>query len=42
MKQKTIELVYCNTKEQMADIFTKPLPVEPFKMLREMLGMKAF
>jgi hypothetical protein len=42
MKQKTIELEYCNTKEQVVDIFTKPLPIEPFKMLHEMLGMKAF
>ncbi|KAM1002515.1 hypothetical protein ACFX2C_002938 [Malus domestica] len=42
VKQKTTELVYCHTKEQVADIFTKPLPVEPFKLLREMLGMKAF
>ncbi|KAM1224199.1 hypothetical protein ACFX2G_044088 [Malus domestica] len=42
VKQKTIELVYCHTKEQVADIFTKPLPVESFRLLREMLGMKAF
>jgi hypothetical protein len=42
VKQKTIELEYCNTKEQVADIFTKPLLVAPFNMLREMLGMKAF
>jgi hypothetical protein len=42
VKQKTIELEYYNTKEQVVDIFTKPLPVAPFIMLREMLGMKAF
>ncbi|KAM2365918.1 hypothetical protein ACFX1X_004674 [Malus domestica] len=42
VKQKTIELVYCHTKEQVADIFTKPLPVESFQLLREMLGMKTF
>ncbi|KAM2111637.1 hypothetical protein ACFX1R_014233 [Malus domestica] len=42
VKQKTIELVYCHTKEQVADIFFKPLPVESFRLLREMLGMKAF
>jgi hypothetical protein len=42
VKHKTIELEYCNTKEQVVDIFTKPLPIAPFNMLREMLGMKAF
>jgi hypothetical protein len=42
VKQKTIKLEYCNTKKQVADIFTKPLPVAPFNMLCEMLGMNAF
>jgi hypothetical protein len=42
VKQKTMELEYCNTKEQVDDIFTKLLPIKPFKMLREMLGIKAF
>jgi hypothetical protein len=42
VKQKTIELKYCNIREQVADIFMKPLPVAPFSMLREMLGIKAF
>lgn len=42
VKQRITEFVYCHTKEQVADIFTKSLPVEPFKLLREMLGMKAF
>ena len=39
-KQKTIKLVYCPTLEQVADIFTKPLPAESFTWLRQMLGMK--
>jgi hypothetical protein len=42
VKQKTIELEYYDTKEQVADIFTKPLPVAHFNTLREMLGVKAF
>ncbi|KAM1936926.1 hypothetical protein ACFX15_014142 [Malus domestica] len=42
VKQKTIELVYCHTKEQVVDIFTKPLPIESFQLLHDMLGMKAF
>lgn len=42
VKQKTVELVYCHTKEQVADIFTKPLSSEVFIRLRSLLGMKAF
>ena len=35
----TIELKYCNTQVQVADIMTKPLKVEQFEKLRSMLGM---
>ena len=42
IKQKTIELQHCNTTEQVADIFTKPLSGEIFMKLRNMLGMKQF
>ena len=34
-----IELKYCNTKEQAADIFTKALPRQRFELLREILGV---
>nr|GEW52510.1 putative RNA-directed DNA polymerase [Tanacetum cinerariifolium] len=34
-----IELRYCNTLAQVADIMTKPLKVEQFEKLRKMLGM---
>ncbi|KAL5731634.1 hypothetical protein ACHQM5_004343 [Ranunculus cassubicifolius] len=34
-----IELVYCNTDEQVADIFTKALPRPKFEHLRNMLGV---
>ena len=34
-----IELVYCNTEEQAADIFTKPLSVASFNKLRKMISV---
>jgi hypothetical protein len=40
VKQKTIELQYCHTTEQVADIFTKPLAGATFMRLRDMLGMR--
>ena len=30
---------YCNTKDMVADIFTKPLPAEAFKLFRSKLGV---
>ncbi|GKV50593.1 hypothetical protein SLEP1_g57296 [Rubroshorea leprosula] len=35
----TIELIYCRTEDQVADIFTKPLKVAAFSKLRELLGV---
>ena len=37
--QKTVKLEYVPTKEQTADIFTKPLAREPFQYLRDKLGV---
>ena len=37
--EKNIKLEYFGTKEQVADIFTKPLPRETFEYLREKLGV---
>jgi len=34
-----IELQYCQSTEMLADIFTKPLPLEKLKNLRMMLGL---
>jgi hypothetical protein len=42
VKQKTIELQYCHTTEQVADIFTKPLLGAIFMRLRDMLGVRRF
>lgn len=37
VKENNINIVYCNTSEQIADIFTKPLGVIKFKKFRDML-----
>ena len=42
VKQKVVKLQYCNTEEQVADIFTKALPIDRFRRLRTMLGVKMF
>ena len=34
-----LELKYCNTQEQIANLMTKPLMLEQFKKLLGMLGM---
>jgi hypothetical protein len=36
--EKNIKLEYIGTKEQIADIFTKPLPRETFEYLRQETG----
>lgn len=38
-KDGTVELVYCNTQNQVADIMTKPLKLEMFEKLRELLDV---
>jgi hypothetical protein len=37
--KKNIKVDYVGTKEQVADIFTKPLPQESFEYLRQRLGV---
>ena len=37
--QKIVKIVYLDTKEQIADIFTKPLPRSTFQNLRHKLGV---
>ena len=39
VSQKTVKLEYIDTKEQIADIFTKPLPKEDFEHLRQKMGV---
>ncbi|KAH9743186.1 Integrase catalytic domain-containing protein [Citrus sinensis] len=38
-KAGTVELVYCNTQEQLADVMTKPLKLDVFLKLRASLGV---
>ncbi|RVW45415.1 Retrovirus-related Pol polyprotein from transposon TNT 1-94 [Vitis vinifera] len=38
-KDGTIEMVHCHTQEQVADIMTKPLKLDAFLKLRDLLGV---
>ena len=38
-KVGTVELVHCGTQEQLADVMTKPLKLDAFLKLRELLGV---
>lgn len=38
-KEKTIDLRYCSTDDQVADVMTKPLKVDSFNKLKRLLGM---
>ena len=38
-KAGTVELVHCGTQEQLADVMTKPLKLDAFLKLRELLGV---
>jgi len=37
-----IKLEYCRSKDQIADILTKPLRIDDFIKLRDLLDMKGF
>ncbi len=38
--KKLMNVVYCNTNENIADLFTKPLPKKQFQYLRDKLRMR--
>ncbi|GKF85151.1 hypothetical protein Tco_0250049, partial [Tanacetum coccineum] len=40
VENKVVEVYFVETKYQLADIFTKALPRERFKLLLPLLGMK--
>jgi hypothetical protein len=39
IKAGTVEMVHCNSQDQIADIMTKPLKLDAFVKLRSMLGV---
>ncbi|KAM2687700.1 hypothetical protein EV2_010439 [Malus domestica] len=41
IQEGTIDLIYCKSEEQIADIFTKALPKDRFNNLRSLLGVKS-
>ncbi|KAI5320266.1 hypothetical protein L3X38_039974 [Prunus dulcis] len=41
IQTKEIELIYCKTEDQIADILTKALPKDRFVRLRSLLGVKS-
>jgi hypothetical protein len=38
-KEGEVSLIYCRSEDQLADIFTKPLPTNKFELLRQRLGV---
>ena len=42
VKDNEIVIEYCRSKEQVADIFTKPLKVDTFLKLKKTLGMMSY
>ena len=40
VKEGVVELIFCGTNEQIADIMTKPLKLESFVKMRNMLGVQ--
>ena len=40
VEDKQVKMEYIHSKEQIADIFTKPLPKDSFEYLRGKLGVK--
>jgi len=38
-KDGVVDLVYCQTENQIVDLFTKPLPANMFEFLRQKIGV---
>jgi hypothetical protein len=41
VKEGAVKLIHCRTREQVADILTKPLKLESFTRLRDLLGVQS-
>ena len=39
-KEGVVELVHCGTQDQIADVMTKPLKLDMFLKLRELMGVR--
>ena len=39
-KEGTVELIYCGIRDRAADVMTKPLKLESFLKIRELLGVR--
>jgi hypothetical protein len=39
-KERSVELIYYGTRDQVADVITKPLKLESFLKMRELLGVR--
>ena len=42
VKDEVVELVQCSTQEQIADILTKPLKLDVFMKMRDLMGVCAY
>ena len=42
MEKEKIKLEFCKTREQLANIFTKPMPIKKFNKFRDMLEIYDF
>ena len=40
-KEEFVTPVYCKSEDQVADLFTKPLPISKFEFLRQKLGVRS-
>ena len=39
-KERVVELVHCGTQDQITDVLTKPLKLDMFLKLRELMGVR--
>jgi hypothetical protein len=42
IKNDEVDLLYCSTKDMVADVFTKPLLREQFEKLQAILGVREY